>query len=346
VHNRIITITTLLACFLIGCNSGDGTSTPDVESEEMPVAEEPVAEMPVEEEPAEEEPVEEEPVEEEPVEEPVDPVSPPVNPLDGIGSVQTLGSGFGFLEGPVYRSSDSSLYFSDVRENTIFRLLADGSIETFRENQPTNGLVFDQQNRLLTATQSGRTLSRLEESGDVTVLVDRFDGALLNSPNDVALQSNGDVYFTDPPYGINPDITEVGCSGVYRLTVDGSLSRFWCNGIETRPNGVVLSPNEDRLYVAFTLSGQILSWPIAADGSFGEVDTFATTAGSPDGMTVDADGNVFVASVAGVEVFAPDGTLWGVIEVPRQASNCALGGPNGNTLFITARSGLYSVELQ
>jgi len=152
------------------------------------------------------------------------------------------------------------------------------------------------------------------------VLADRFNGSLFNSPNDLALHDNGDVYFTDPPFGINPETSEIGCSGVYRLTADGSLSQFWCNGIETLPNGIALSPDQDRLYVAFSSGG--------------------------DGMAVDAEGNVFVTSVAGVEVFAPDGALLGVIEVPEQPANCTFGGPSGTTLFITARSGLYSVELQ
>ena len=267
------------------------------------------------------------------------------NPLEGIGSVQLIANGFRFLEGPAYRPSDNALYFSDIPANTIFRLSAEGSIEPYRENQPTNGLVFDSQDRLLIATQSGRTLSRVVDNGSATVLADRFEGAIFNSPNDLALHTNGDVYFTDPPFGISPETSETGCAGVYRLTMEGELSRFWCNGINTRPNGIALSPNQDRLYVTFSSGGQILSWPIAADGSVGEVSTFATTAGFPDGMVVDADGNLFVTSVAGVEVFAPDGTRWGVIEIPERPANCELGGPDGSTLFITARTGLYSVEL-
>ena len=191
-----------------------------------------------------------------------------------------------------------------------------------------------------------QTTIRSSSLNPLRVLAERFEGALLNSPNDIALHSNGDVFFTDPPYGIDPAATEAGCSGVYRLTAAGALSRFWCNGIDTRPNGIALSPNQDQLYVAFTLGGEILSWSIAADGSVGEMSTFAQTEGGADGMVVDAEGNIFVTSVAGVEVFAPDGTRWGVIEVPEQPANCTLGGPDGKTLFITARTGLYSVQLQ
>ena len=270
----------------------------------------------------------------------------PTNPLDGIGAVQLLGSGFGFLEGPVFNPNDNSLLFSDIPANTIFRLAADGSTEPFLENQPTNGLVFDAQNRLLIATQGGRTVSRLEESGSVTILAASFEGGLLNSPNDLALHTNGDLYFTDPPFGIAPETSEVGCSGVYRLMADGTLSRFWCNGIDTFPNGIALSPNQDTLYVSFSASGQILSWAVAPDGSVGEMATFASAASGADGMVVDADGNLFVTSAEGIEVFAPDGTRWGVIDVPEQPTNCTLGGPDGNTLFVTGRTELYSVQLQ
>ena len=124
------------------------------------------------------------------------------------------------------------------------------------------------------------------------------------------------------------------------------MSRFLCNGIDTRPNGIVLSPSQDRLYANFTFGGQILSWPVAPDGSVGEMATFAQTAGFPDGMVVDEEGNLFVTSSAGVEVFAPNGTRWGVIEFPEQPANTTLGGPDDKTLFVTARTGLYSVQLQ
>jgi len=318
----ILVIATLIVYFSTGCGGGGSTGTPipDAGLDETP-AEQTISEMEVSDI---ETPEDTQTTEAETQESPdnIDPT--PTNPLEGIGAVQTLGSGFGFLEGPVYRSDDGSLYFSDIPADTIFQLSADGSTTPFLENQPTNGLLFDSQNRLVIATQNGRTLSRLEESGNVEVLVERFEGALLNSPNDVALHSNGDLYFTDPPFGIAPEASEVGCAGVYRFANDGSLSQFWCNGIDTRPNGIALSPNQDLLYVSFFSSGEIFTWSIAPDGSVGEMAAFATTAGSADGIVIDADGNLFVASSAGIEVFAPDGTLWGVIEVPERVSIAVL----------------------
>ncbi len=316
-RTRIIAIAAVMAYFLIGCSSSDSTTTTDVELDGSPT-EQTAGETD----------------------------SIPANPLEGIGPVQLVGTGFSFLEGPVYQAGDNSLLFSDIPADTIFRLLADGSIEPFLENQPTNGLAFDPQNRLLIATQSGRSISRLEESGTVTVLADRFEGALFNAPNDLTVHTNGDVYFTDPPFGLDPSLSEVGCSGIYRLTPNGNLTQFGCNTIETRPNGIALSPNQDLLYVSFFTSGDILTWAIAADGSVGEMGTFATTAGIADGMVIDAEGNLFVTSAAGVEVFAPDGSRWGVIEIPEQATNCTFGGPDNNTLFVTGATGLYSVELQ
>lgn len=337
---RILALATLIVSFSVGCSSSGGsgsTTTPDEGPDQLPAEQTdsgmgtsgdsgtPTGET---------------------QENPVEVDSTPTNPLDGMGAVQQVGSGFGFLEGPAYRSSDSSLYFSDIPANTIHRLLPDGSIESYRENQQTNGLAFDQQDRLLIATQGGRTLSRMDQSGNVTVLVDRFEGALLNSPNDVALHSNGDVYFTDPPYGIDEAASEVGCAGIYRLAANGDLSVVYCNGIYTRPNGIALSPDQDRLLVTFTATGEVLSWPVEADGSVGQVGNFAPTSGNADGMAVDAEGNVFIATAAGVEVFAPDGTLWGAISIPENTTNCTLGGPNGKTLFVTGVTGLYTVELQ
>ena len=167
-RTRIIVIVIVMTFFSIGCSSSDSTSdTPTLEGESQDTA--------------------------------GDIDSIPTNPLEGIGPVQLVGSGFGFLEGPVYQSSDNTLLFSDIPADTIFSLLADGSIVPFLENQPTNGLAFDPQNRLLIATQSGRSLSRLEESGTVTVLAERFEGALFNAPNDLAVHTNGDVYFPIPP---------------------------------------------------------------------------------------------------------------------------------------------------
>ena len=237
----ILSIATLIIYFSAGCGgSSSGTSTPDAGLDETPT-EQPVSET---ETPEDTETTEAESQE---VEVPDNVDLTPTNPLEGIGAVQTLGSGFSFLEGPAYRADDNSLFFSDIPADTILRLDADGSIAPFLENQPTNGLLFDSQNRLVIATQSGRTISRQEESGSVTVLVERFEGALLNAPNDVALHTNGDLYFTDPPFGLAPEASEVGCAGVYRFANDGSLSQFWCNGIDTRPNGIALSPNQDLL---------------------------------------------------------------------------------------------------
>ena len=308
-RTRIIVVATVIAFFAIGCSSD---STPTSVDESTDTADDSI----------------------------------PTNPLEGIGPVELIASGFSFLEGPVYSSSDNTLLFSDIPEDTILQLFDDGSIEPFLENQPTNGLAFDPQDRLLIATQSGRSLSRLEESGTVTVLADNFEGALFNAPNDLAVHTNGDVYFTDPPFGLDPALSEVGCSGIYRLTPDGDLTQFGCNTIETRPNGIALSPNQDLLYVSFFFTGEILTWAIAPDGSVGEMDTFTTTAVNADGMVIDAEGNLFVTSDAGVEVIAPDGTLWGVIEIPEQATNCTFGGPDNNTLFVTGATGLYSVQLQ
>ena len=269
--------------------------------------------------------------------------SPPRNPIESLDEVMLIEGEFAFLEGPQYRTSDGALYFSDIPADTIHRLLPNGEIEAFRMNQPTNGLLFDSMDRLHVATQTGRTLVRFEGDGTETVIASEFNGEKLNSPNDLVLRADGNLYFTDPPYGINVADSERDCSGIYRVDPAGNLTELWCENLDTRPNGIGLSPDGSTLYVAFTHNGEILSWDVAADGSVSNQQDFASTTGGADGLAIDVAGNLFVTSNSGVEVFAPTGTKWGTIPVAEQPANCAFGGTDNRTLYITARRGLYSV---
>ena len=175
----------------------------------------------------------------------------------------------------------------------------------------SNGLILDASDRLLAAEHQNRRISRTEEDGTLTTVVDAYEGISLNSPNDLVLRQSGHLYFSDPPYGINETQQELPHNGVYVLAPDGVLSLIWSGAVDTRPNGVGLSPDERTLYVSFTREGVVRAFELGEDGLPVSDAVFATTGESPDGMTVDEQGNVYVASKAGIQVFSSEGMLWG-----------------------------------
>ena len=160
------------------------------------------------------------------------------------------------------------------------------------------------------------------------------------------MRSDGTIYFTDPPFGIAPIDQELAFNGVFRVPAGGgALSAEWMAPLGRRPDGVVLSPDESRLYVSDTFFADITVFVVNPDGSLGASSTFATGVTQADGMCVDTDGNIYVTTLSGVQVFAPDGMQWGTIAFPRVPSNCGFGGAGADTLYVTAREGVYSVDM-
>ncbi|MEP7298069.1 MAG: SMP-30/gluconolactonase/LRE family protein [Burkholderiales bacterium] len=278
--------------------------------------------------------------------------------------VEKIAHGFGFVEGPVW-DARGWLLFSDIPGNTIYqwtpgprarrggvRLPAAlvGSLKVFRRpSGHSNGLALDGQNRLI-ASEHDRRISRTDADGAVGTLADRFENQRLNSPNDLVVKRDGSVYFTDPPYGLTNDkARELPFSGVFRIAVDGKLSALKRD--IPFPNGLAFSPDETKLYVVDSEANEIYLFDVAADGSLGQSRLFAEVklAGSrdgPDGIKVDAHGNVFSAGPDGVWVLAPDGRLLGKILTPEVPANLAFGGADRSVLYITARTGLYRIRLK
>jgi sugar lactone lactonase YvrE len=189
-----------------------------------------------------------------------------------------------------------------------------------------------------------------ETDGTVSTLADRFERKRLNSPNDLVVKRDGSIYFTDPPYGLT-DVKqrELPFSGIYRIAVDGELTLL--SKDMPFPNGLAFSPDETRLYVVDSEANQIQVFDVKADGSLGKPRLFANIrlAGSkdgPDGIKLDARGNIFCTGPDGVWILSVDGRLLGKIPMPDVPSNLAFGGPDGSTLYITARTGLYSIGLK
>lgn len=282
--------------------------------------------------------------------------------------LEKITDGFTWVEGPVWNREGQFLLFSDIPANSVFKwkegegvtlfLKPSGYLGTAPFDGPepgSNGLAFDRAGRLVLCQHGERRMARLEADGRITTLVDRHEGKRINSPNDLAFKSNGDLYFTDPPFGLPKNFSDpqkaVPFQGVYRFSTDGKLTLLISD--ITAPNGIAFSPDEKRLYVT-DVDPQRAAWlayDVRDDGTVtnGRVFFDATRWRKdpyfgPDGIKVDREGNLFGARPGGVSVFAPDGTHLGSIETGGPTSNLAWG-DDGSTLYITAGSALYRVRL-
>lgn len=279
--------------------------------------------------------------------------------------IEKLAGGFQFVEGPVWVRDGGYLLFSDPNANAIYRYSPDGQVSIYRTksgysgvnvgdyHQPgSNGLALDAEGRLTINEHGNRRVTRLEKTGAITVLADRFEGRRLNSPNDLVYRSDGALYFTDPPFGLpkvfNDPAKEIAVSGVYCLK-DGRLSQVATDF--TGPNGLAFSPDERFLYVSNwdVKRKTVMRYEVQPDGSLRNGRVFYDMTSVPgdlalDGIKVDREGNVFVAGPGGIWVISPAGKHLGTIQPPEHAANMAWGDADGRTLYITASTGLYRIR--
>ena len=264
------------------------------------------------------------------------------------GDPEQLATNFQFTEGPIWLP-DNSLLFSDIPANRIYRWTADNGIDVWRE--PTgnsNGLTLDREGRLIACEHTGRRVSRTKADGSIVTLADHYQGKRLNSPNDVVVKSDGTIYFTDPPYGIEPQEREQSCNGLYRILIDGTMELLVDDF--DRPNGLAFSPDESVLYVDDSPRRHVRAFDVEIDGQLTNSRIFADMdhpqPGSPDGMKIDEAGHLFVTGATGIWVFEPDGTHLGVIVTPERPANCAWGDVDRQSLYITARTSLYRIRVK
>lgn len=266
-------------------------------------------------------------------------------------AVERIGSGFVFTEGPVWNAAHGCLHFSDIPANVIHQWQPDVGLSVFRTpSGKSNGLTRDRERRLIVCEHAGRRVSRVEDDGRTTTIASHYKGRRLNSPNDVVVKSNGDIYFTDPPYGLNPtfgvaESPELDFAGVYRVTPDGNDIAVVAD--DCTPNGLAFSPDEKRLYVADTEANRMLIYDVEPAGSLSGGRLFARIPGSclaPDGIKVDREGHVLVTGAGGVWVFDRDGVRLGIIPVPELPANLAWGDADWSALYITARTSVYRVQ--
>lgn len=257
-----------------------------------------------------------------------------------------VASGFEFTEGPVWHP-DGYLLFSDIPANTIYRL-EDGEdpVPWRRPSGHSNGLTFDRQGCLIACEHGNRRVSRTEADGTLTALATHYRGKRLNSPNDVVVRSDGSIFFTDPPYGVDPDARELGFSGVYRIPPDHDDLELLVDDFE-RPNGLAFSPDENILYIDDTWRRHIRAFDVEEDGSLSNGRIFAEMPsdmeGGPDGMKVDVEGNIYSTGPGGLWIYQSDGHLVGIIVGPQLPANLAFGGSERRTLYLTARTSLYKL---
>ncbi len=262
-------------------------------------------------------------------------------------NVSVIAEGFQFTEGPVWHP-DGYLLFSDIPANTIYRYTPGGSPEPYlTPSGNSNGLTYDGQGRLLACEHGGRRVSRRGAGGAMETVADRFEGKLLNSPNDIVVHSSGAIFFTDPPYGIDPEPGEQGFNGVFRVDEGGRVTLL--NRDMNRPNGLALSLDESILYVDDSRNRHVLAFPLNEELGAGEpsvlLDMNVDAQGGPDGMKLDSEGNLYVTGPGGLWVATPEGRHLGTIEFPQLPANLCFGGPDYQTIFVTARTGLYSIEV-
>lgn len=276
------------------------------------------------------------------------------------GHIEVVANGFAWAEGPVWMPDDDGghLLFSDIPRNTVFQWKEGAGISAFLQpsgytgaefyglEPGSNGLLRDPHGRLVLCQHGDRRLAVLTKHGGMRTLVDNYRGKRLNSPNDGCFKSNGDLYFTDPPYGLpgheNDPRRELDFFGVYRLGTDGQLTLLTKE--MTRPNGIAFSPDEKTLYVAQSDPKAALwkAFPVKEDGTLGKSRVFHTVTefvdklpGLPDGMKVDAHGRLFATGPGGVWIFSPDGDVLGRLETGERTANCAWG-YDGTVLYICA----------
>jgi gluconolactonase len=292
----------------------------------------------------------------------LDPAFDSIAPKDAY--IEKVAGGFQFIEGPIWRPENQSLWFSDVQGNMIRQYsVADNQVKVILENSGgvggvaggfigSNGEIADKDGAVLVCQHTARRIIRIGKDMKITPVVEKFEGKRLNSPNDLVYKSDGSLYFTDPPYGLpkqdEDPKKELKFNGVFRLKA-GKVTAIIRD--LTRPNGIALSPDEKILYIANSDEKHKvwMAYDVQPDGTVKKGRVFADVTaekedGLPDGMKVDAAGNVYGSGPGGIWVFSPDGKHIGTIKPPETPANCNWG-DDGKSLYITARTGLYRIKL-
>jgi len=269
--------------------------------------------------------------------------------VDEKAQLARVATDFGFTEGPVWDES-GFLYVSDEEKNKIYRVYLDGRKEELISLGDPDGNTYDRNHRLIDCASVLRAIIHVTPDGKYTVLADRFEGKKLNSPNDVVTGPDGAIYFTDPTLDlVKGEKQEISYQGVYRLDEKGNL-RLLIKDLP-QPNGLAFSPDGKRFYVDDDEQRNIHVYEVGRDGTLSNGRVFGEEPGGkddgvPDGIKVDEKGNLFVTGPKGIWVWDPQGHHLGTIVVPEQPANLTWGDKDYRTLYITATSSVYRLQMK
>jgi gluconolactonase len=309
----------------------------------------------------------------------LDPAADTIIPAAAV--LQKLATGYTWTEGPIWVQA-GYLLFADIPSNTIRKLPSEGAVTIFLQpsgyqgsapfggREPgSNGMTLDARGRLTVAGHGQRDVYRIESLGEpaqTTILADSYEGKRLNSPNDLVFKTDGSLYFTDPPYGLptqkdSDPKKELKVNGVYRLAgaldqksgapPQGDKLQLLIKDLP-RPNGIVFSPDEQYLYISNSEPQKAwMRYRVESDGTLSDAQLFYdatsdTRPGHPDGIKVDQLGNLYGAGPGGVWIFSPAGKHIATILMPETVANLNWGGNDGKSLYITASSSVYRIDLK
>lgn len=254
---------------------------------------------------------------------------------------QLLSDSFSFTEGPI-ADAEGNVYFTDIPANRIHIWTLSGELKTFRENtNATNGLFFDSRWQLYGAEGGTGRITRMDASGHAETVTEQFNGVPFNSPNDLWLDSEGGIYFTDPRYGDESNNPQPGYY-VYYLAPGEAQARLLIDDL-VKPNGIIGTGDGSTLYVADHMGNQTFAYTITAPGQISNKRRIA--AQGSDGMALDEHGNLYLTGGRNITVYSPDGEQLQSIIFPQAPANMTFGGSDRDVLFVTARTGLYSLQM-
>lgn len=267
--------------------------------------------------------------------------------------LERIARGFQFTEGPAWNAALGCLIFSDIIGNTMYCWSRRDGLSVYRTpSNMANGNTFDQLGCLLTCEHATSRITRTQPDGAIDVLASHYEGKELNSPNDIVVHSGGAIYFTDPMsgrsarYGVQRP-SQLGFQGVYRLDPDDHSLTLLVDDF-VLPNGLCFGPDEQHLWINDTRRGHICVFDVGSDGGLSNGRVWAEVTGdgegAPDGMKLDAIGNVWCTGPGGIHVFTPDAHLLGIIRIPERAANFAWGDDDRRTLYITASTSVYAIR--